>query len=155
MTHTRYLSCRRSPPGHIDHRLGQVAGILKLYIRCLPEPLLTYALYDEWIKLCGTTLPPKIVPVPVNCTLHSQIWSSLSRYRGHESCWAGCRPPTAPSPSTTPSLSLSLTIPPLLVFPLCLFMFLSLSSGACGCWPHAGTSSSSWRSWTRTVAPTR
>lgn len=26
------------------------AGCLKCYLRTLPQPLLTYALYDEWIK---------------------------------------------------------------------------------------------------------
>lgn len=39
-----------------------MAGLLKMWIRDLPEPLHTYALYDAFVKVCGMCSPPPTPP---------------------------------------------------------------------------------------------
>ena len=41
-----------------DH---MVAGLLKQWIRELPEPLMTWGLYDEWIKARGNQALPIVI----------------------------------------------------------------------------------------------
>ena len=36
-----------------DHDSHTIAGCLKMYLRELPEPILTYDLYKEWMQAAG------------------------------------------------------------------------------------------------------
>lgn len=53
MSHTNYLtspdSQRDSTNGDYIMDVHSIAGLLKLYMRELPEPLFTHALYDDWL----------------------------------------------------------------------------------------------------------
>ena len=40
-----------------------IASVLKLYLRQLPEPLLTFRLYDQFIKVAKESMPLKLNPV--------------------------------------------------------------------------------------------
>jgi len=42
----------------LPYSIHVVAGTLKLWFRELPEPLLTYELYDKFISAQRTSLPP-------------------------------------------------------------------------------------------------
>jgi len=37
-----------------------IAGVLKSYLRELPEPLMTFELYDEWMRLVDMYVNPAL-----------------------------------------------------------------------------------------------
>lgn len=39
------------PSSHLHHPCCSPAGALKSYLRELPQPLMTFELYDEWVKV--------------------------------------------------------------------------------------------------------
>lgn len=53
----------------IQHQLvfdvHTIAGLLKLYLRELPEPLLTYELYDEWIRVAVRILRKEPIEISI------------------------------------------------------------------------------------------
>jgi RhoGAP domain. len=51
-------ACCLTSPLALEYRDPHViAGALKLYLRDLPEPLMTHALYDEWMAAARWGMP--------------------------------------------------------------------------------------------------
>ncbi len=76
-----------------------VAGLLKLYFRDLPEPLMTFELYP-WFIASMSTLSPRVVLRTCACVLTSATTHPYTQARRTEPCdfatsstwWRSCRP---------------------------------------------------------------
>ena len=58
LTRERRISDPPDDYNLLPYSIHVVAGTLKLWFRELPEPLLTYELYDKFISAQRTSLPP-------------------------------------------------------------------------------------------------
>ena len=45
-----------------------VAGVLKMFFRTLPSPLITEEVYDEFLRACGEYLHDSVSAIYVKCT---------------------------------------------------------------------------------------
>lgn len=64
-----YNQAQQQNSKNLIYDLHSIAGLLKLYLRELPEHLFTYALYDNWIEATTTTTTSPLRPTDLDARL--------------------------------------------------------------------------------------